>query len=225
MAAKNEVRIAVGEPAARRSTVWKFAVHRADIYILSRFFGSDSKVSLHASGYCQWSNTDAWVRKDAERKNQDRHITKWFVPRPDRSPALHAFQIRIPESELRHIETEEDLKSVRWLPAPPRGRTLSLECYISSPTPDDPAIFSALPHPLLFSMQLADLRWLVVLHQIADLDGKDLEQLSNKIWEEARAAGIEPKPEYRAAAFTESGDTLRGMIELAPPASALPEQS
>jgi hypothetical protein len=44
MAALREVRLAVGTPTGRRSTVWKFWVQKSEIYILSRMFGSDTKV-------------------------------------------------------------------------------------------------------------------------------------------------------------------------------------
>jgi hypothetical protein len=52
MAAPREVRLAVGTLTDRRSTVWKFWVHKSEIYILSRMFGSDTKVSLHSTGDC-----------------------------------------------------------------------------------------------------------------------------------------------------------------------------
>jgi hypothetical protein len=78
-----ELRVAVGGPNARRSTVWKFSVNKSDVYIFSRMFGADSKVSLHALGDCQWSNTSKWVTKVSGRRNADRHIQRWNVPRPN----------------------------------------------------------------------------------------------------------------------------------------------
>jgi hypothetical protein len=92
MTALREVRrLAVGTPTGRRSTVWTFSVHKSEIYILSRMFGSDSKVSLHSTGDCQWSATDTWVKKAPGRRNADRHIMKWVMPRPNGTAALHAF--------------------------------------------------------------------------------------------------------------------------------------
>lgn len=55
-----EFRFCVGEVTGERSTVWKIWVNKNDIYILSRMMGSDAKISLHASGCCQFSRTLKW---------------------------------------------------------------------------------------------------------------------------------------------------------------------
>lgn len=211
----HEVRVAVGTSSGRRSTVWKFAVHKNEIYILSRMFGSDAKVSLHSSGDCQWSGTGAWVKKVPGRRNAERHIEKWKVRRPTGTEALHVFQIRIPETELRAIEwTEGDLESVEWLPTPPLGHTLSLECYITPVMSTSPELSLNLPCPHLYSLPLADGRWFTVLHHVPALNGQDLEPLRGGMNAVARAAGIEPKPQHRGSAFTVSEGTARGFIEL-----------
>jgi hypothetical protein len=214
MATLREVRLAVGTPIGRRSTVWKFFVRKSEIYILSRMFGTDTKVSLHSSGDCQWSATDTWVKKAPGRRNADRHIMKWVMPRPNGTAALHAFQVRIPETELRVVDIAENLNAVRWLPAPPNGHTVSLECYITPISQSDPALTSNLPHHHLFSLPLVDGRWFIVLHHLPPLDGNDLESLRSQINARAREAGIEPKPEHRGSAFTVSDGTARGIIEL-----------
>jgi hypothetical protein len=214
MPTKREVRIAVGSPTGRRSTVWKFSVQKNEIYILSRMFGSDAKVSLHSSGECQWSATGAWVKKVPGRRNAERHITKWVMPRPSGTTALHVFQVRIPETELRTIDLTENLRSVEWLPIPPNGHSVSLECYITPATENDPALLANLPCPYLFSLPLADGRWFTVLHHNPPLDGKDLEPLRNQMNTQAMVAGIQPKPEHRGSAFTVSEGTARGLIEL-----------
>jgi hypothetical protein len=69
----------------------------------------DCKITLHPSGDCQFSAVDAWVKKVAGRRNAERHIVKWHSPRPTGSAATEVLQIRIPESELRAIDTTEDL--------------------------------------------------------------------------------------------------------------------
>jgi hypothetical protein len=214
MAVREVRRLAVGTPAGRRSTVWTFSVHKSEIYILSRMFGSDTKVSLHSSGNCQCSGSGDWVKKVPGRRNADRHFEKWFTPRPDGTAALHVFQIRIPETELRLVDIAEDLNSVQWLSAPPRGHTVSLECYITPSSQSDPALTNTLPYPNLLSLPLADGRWFIVLNHVPSLDGKDLESLRNQMDARARSAGIEPKPEHRGCAFTVSDGTARGFIEL-----------
>jgi hypothetical protein len=214
MAALREVRLAIGTLTDRRSTVWKFWVQTSEIYILSRMFGSDTKVSLHSSGNCQWSATGDWVKKMPGRRNADRHIARWVMPRPNGTAALHVFQVRIPETELRVIDIVEDLSAVQWLPPPPKGHTVSLECYITPISQSDPAITANLPHPHLFSLPLADGRWFTALHHVPLLDGKDFDPLRSQMNARARAAGIEPKPEHRGVAFTVNDGNARGLIEL-----------
>jgi hypothetical protein len=80
-----EARFAVGEPNCRRSTVWKFSVHKNEAYILTRMFGSDAKVSLHVNGQCQWSATETWVKKVGGRRN----VCRW--PTSDGSSGCIAF--------------------------------------------------------------------------------------------------------------------------------------
>jgi len=210
----SEVRVAVGTPNGRRSTVWKFSVHKSEIYILSRMFGSDAKISLHASGECQWSGTGVWVKKVSTRRNVDRHFTKWVAPRPTGSSAMHVFQVRIPETELRVSDLPENLNEVEWVPVPPVGGTVSLECYITPPSQSNPALYTNLPFPHLFSLALADGRWFTVLHHVPPLDGKDLEPLRSQMNAQARAVGIEPNPKHRGSAFTVGEGFTRGLIEL-----------
>lgn len=209
-----EFRVAVGTPTGRRSTVWKFAVHKSEVYIFSHMFGSDTKVSLHASGDCQWSGTGVWVKKVATRRNADRHFTKWVAPRPTGSSATHVFQVRIPETELRVSEIPENPNKVEWLPVPPVGRTVSLECYITPQLQSNPALYSNLPFPHLLSLPLADGSWFTVLHHVQPLDGKDLEPLRSQMNALARAAGIESNPNHRGSAFAVNEGVARGLIEL-----------
>ena len=219
MVVQKEVRVAVGSQGDRRSTVWKFVVHRSEVYIFTRMFGSDAKISLHSSGDCHCSATDSWVKKVSGRRNAERHKFRWSIPRPDGKTALLAFRVQIPETELRVIGEGEDVMSVQWLPTPPKGKTMSLECYITPISASDPVLSSSLPYPCLFSLPLADGHWFVILHHLVTLSGKDLEVLRTKMWEQARAAGIECRREQRGAVLTvKDGTNIRGLIELCPPA-------
>jgi hypothetical protein len=210
-----EARFAVGEPEGRRSTVWKFFVQKNEAYIATRMFGSDAKVSFHSTGQCQWSATDRWVRASPERRNADRHIVKWLMPRPAGAVAVHVFRVRIPESELRVIPLQrEKLDAVEWLPAPVPGQTVSIECYFTPPTDHDPTLTGPLPARRIFSMQLHDRRWFVGLHTVFSLDGKSLEPLRQEMNALASRAGIEPEHKHRACAFTDNGGATRGLIEL-----------
>lgn len=218
MARKREFRVAVGTPDGPRSTVWKFVVAGSDIYIITRMFGSDAKVSLHASGECQWSGTETWVRKEPERRNAERHITTWTMPRPVGREAAHVFWVRIPGTELRTIPPGEDLSSVKWLPAPPVGTAVSLNCYLTPPAENDPSLSSLLPDEHLFSLQRTDRRWLVVTQSHVPLpDG--FAAYRAQIQALAAERGIVLQPEHRACLFSVGDGALRGLIEMCPVSS------
>jgi hypothetical protein len=203
--------LAVGTPNSRRSTVWKFIADKSDIYIHTRMFGSDTKVSLHATGDCQWSCTDHWVKKVPGPKNAERHMVRWHLARPDGADAQHVFRVRIPESELRAVGAQEKLANVQWLPAPPEGQTVSFECYITPRCDGDPALGAKFPHPHQFSLPLSDGRWFVVLTHVLPVDGKQLEWVRG----EMKARGYVPDPLHRACAFTADNEGhARGLIEL-----------
>ncbi len=208
-----EYRIAVGSEDGLRSTVWKFWVQRNDIYIQSRMFGSDSKVSLHESGQCQWSLTGDWVIKDSRRRNSDRHIVKWVAERPLENVAQHIFRIHILETELRKVENIENLKRVHFISPPPAKSAISLECYITSPSDNDPALQSNLPYPIEISLPLQDGRWFVVMRNITSPSIKDIESLRHSIIEQV-GDEYSPSREHRIAAFTELPGPTRGLIEL-----------
>ena len=212
---QNEARIVVGAPDGPRSTVWKFAARKADVYIFARPIASDAKISLHASGDCHWSRTDAWVQRDPNRRNQNRHMEQWHEPRPFAGPPLHCFQIRIPATDLRPIGNERNLAKIQWLPTPPADGVLSLECYITGPYDEDPSLTRPLPHERLFSFPLTDGRWFVVLWWIIDLNCFNFDDLRAYMLRDMRRNGFVPQPEHRAFVFSKSNGTARGIIELA----------
>lgn len=214
MAHTDEIRIAVGSPTGKRSTVWKFWVRNEDVYIQTRMFGRDAKVSLHASGDCQWSATSDWVKRVPGRKNADRHFQKWKFERPDGTEALQVFQIRIPETELRQVSTTESLEPVQWIPTPPVGHTVSLDCYITPKLDYFPEMNFASHLQHLFSIRLSDTRLFTVLLSTPALDGRDLEPLRTQMNEQARRAGLAVKPQYRGSAFTVGDTGVRGLIEM-----------
>jgi hypothetical protein len=211
-----EIRVAVGSPSELRSTIWKFVVQGNEIYILSRMFGEDVKVSLHGSGRCQFSCTSHWVLKVPGRRNADRHRDRWAVSIPSGSASIHIYQVRIPQTELRRIVVEEDLSQVEWLDPPCVGTTVSLECYLTSPSASNPTLMATLPNPLLFALKRADDRWFVVMRYDAPLDGRSLDSKRQRACSIARAHGIEPNPDHRMVFLTGGVGEVHGLIELAP---------
>lgn len=207
-----EFRVAVGAPDGRRSTVWKFTVTRNEIYIFTRMFGSDAKVSLHSSGECQWSCTSSWVMAETGRRNADRHIVKWDVELPEGDKALHIFRVSIPESELRPIEGE-DIAGVEWLDSPGAGNVVTLDCYLTRAVDVDPGL--GIPHPCLISWQLQNKRWFVVMIRTGPVE-RDYSPERMEMVRQAQEAGIRLDPRNRIAAFGGQGTEPRFLIEIVP---------
>jgi len=161
-----EFRFCVGEATGERSTVWKIWINKSDIYILSRMMGSDAKISLHASGYCQFSRT--FKRWENHSKGvipkKNRRMKKWKLPEIPNDQTALVFRIIIPRSELGEINIEENLKKVHWLPIPVHNHATQIECYLTQPLKQEPSTLNS-PYQHLVSMPLVDGRWFVVFIQ------------------------------------------------------------
>ncbi len=213
----DEFRLAIGSPRGRRSTVWKFtAGGDGSIYIISRMFGGDTKVSLHASGECQFSGTSAWVLKEPGRRNADRHFFKWTHRRPIGTEALDALQIRIPYGELRVVDIEEDFRDVTWIPAPAPGNLIGIECYITPQTAIDPTVTGGLPGKHLCSIQLSDKCWFVVIQFEEPYDHQTIEETKRQMREIAAEEGREPMPSHRGCAIVTGHPTAVALMEFCP---------
>lgn len=213
---RQEFRIAVGSPSGERSTVWKFWTNGADVYIQSRMFGSDCKVSLHASGQCQFSRTSESLKKiSPDAKNQERHINKWRSPRPIGLAAARVFCVRIPASELRTSAVAEDLKNVHWIPSPGPGKMVALECYITPVVANDPALTGGLPPKCdhIVSMRLTDGRWFLILMWTPRASSKVLSQVRTLARGQAAGAGLSLTGSWRLAALGED-DGVRYLAEV-----------
>ena len=206
---------AVGTNEGLRSTVWKAWTHKNDVYLLSRMFGSDTKVSLHASGQCSFSNTSSWIKKEEGRRNRDRHLSKWERNSPVGRRAEHVFRIIVPRDELRRISVQEDLADVMWLSIPPPGYAKLVECYLT-PERSSPPEKGGMPGNHIASLKLADGKWFVMIERDEPIDYRTLSTAHEELAVLAALNQIEFKPEYRSTAFTIKPDGLHGLIELVP---------
>jgi hypothetical protein len=212
-----DIRLAVGSSTGRRSTVWTFFTQADEAYILTRMFGSEAKVSLHSSGQCQWSATGDWVRAVPGRRNAERHFKRWEVQRPDGVAALHAFQVRIPSSELRAVPSGEDLAGIVWLPEPASHETVRIECFITPLVDSQPNPESSPDRQHIFSLPLSSGRWFVGFAGVEVISPASLDQLRRVGWDKVMAAGVGHDPRLRAAMFVEyEGTPVRGLIEVCP---------
>ncbi len=210
---ENEHRVAVGGQKGMRSSVWKFASHKGNVYIMTRMFGADAKVSLHESGQAQWSATSSWVLRDPIRKNSDRHIKRWTLPTATKDNAELVFEVQIPRSELRRIDEVEDLKNIQWLPLPPVGLSVCLECYITPVLEKNEYTFK-FPYPLLTIMPLNKDRFFVVLVNLKPISEGDLDKTRRAIINQVTKVGFKILPAHRATVFFERETGVKGMIEM-----------
>jgi hypothetical protein len=217
-----EFRFGVGSPQGLRSTIWKIysgSKEKSDVYIQSRMMGSDMKISLHESGICQCSLTNEWVRK-FDKRNAERHILRWQRSEPISTSAVLIFQIIIPESELRQVDVKEKLQKVKWLETPQPNQATRVVCYLAPPMQDIQSQSVNFPYPHLFSFQLPNKYWFVMLFHnqtMTEDNVRTLNSAHSEIRASASKAGIELKPEFRASVGThEPTSDLHGIIEIAP---------
>ncbi len=162
---KSKFYFCIGNPEGLRSTVWKTysgSNIKSDVYIQSRMMGSEMKISLHESGLCQCSFTDDWVQK-YNKHNAERHIERWQRQEPTSTLATLIFQIIIPESELRQVESNERLQKVTWIEKPPVGYATKVVCYLTPPLEAENLEGAKFPYPLVNYFRLPSKHWFVLL--------------------------------------------------------------
>lgn len=214
---RREARFAVGSRDGPRSTIWKVWTHGDEVYIASRMFGSDMKVSFHSTGECQCSATDSYVKRHPGMLNKDRHLTRWTIERPVAEHVL-IFQVDIPISELRSQPPPTDRKKVFWFSGAPHDVTVRFHFYLTpAGLPLDPATTGRHP-PLLrhvFSLRLRNRRWVVVFVQAITLIEQQLRDARTELQARALAAGITPNEHHRAGlVFSPTTGSHRGILEL-----------
>ena len=207
-----ETRIAVGSPNGVRSTIWKFWSHDRSVYVASRMFGGDVKVSIHGSGECQLSRPGEWAKAN-NRPNTERHLHKWKATLPLGTAAEFVFEVRIPSSELKSISVDEDLGDIQWRDEPPKGYATAIQCFISPPA-SSTAVATALPvDSLLMVLPFADGRWFVGRHAVMLLNQHELADVRRQSRTIAEKNGYEITAEQRAAGLIIGEGSARGLIE------------
>jgi hypothetical protein len=213
---RTHVRFAVGTRGAERSTIWKLWTQGDEIYLASRMFGSDMKVSFHSSGACQWSCTDSWVKRQESVRNSDRHVKRWSVEHPTGNQALLLFRVEIPVSEIRPQPSPSDKKKVCWVSGAPREVTIRFLLYLTRAVSEPPAPPDNERLRHLVSLRTRDGRWVVVLVETISLSAVDLESARQAVRQQMAEAGFSPRPEHRASLLISLNDPqgAHGLLEL-----------
>lgn len=174
MRPRTEARFAVGSRHGQRSTIWKAWVQGDEAYLATRMFGKYQKVSFHATGQCQWSCTDEWVKQQEGRRNSDRHIVRWEMKEPQSGHATLIFKVDIPMSEVRSSPPPTDKKKVFWVAGAPSEAAVRFVFFITPTSEHDPAPPDTEARRYLFSLRFRSGRWMVVFVEFSSLSPTDL---------------------------------------------------
>lgn len=207
-----ELRFAVGGPTEPRSAVWKFFANKDDLYVSPRMFGSDAKVSLHASGQAQWSLTSEWVLRDTSRRNADRHMKRWLSPPHVTGKATPLFSLRFSILDLRRMGGDEDVAEVHWLKANSDAPAVALECFRIDAGEVTPGI--SRQRAVLASLPMASGHSVAILFNPNIALPQNLDAVRTHMRDLATASGLVPSPAYRAALFVEEEGYVPAIVEV-----------
>lgn len=209
---KKYCRFAAGERKGLKSSIWTAIVDKSDIYLCSRLFGCDFKLSLHESGAAQWSYTSEFVKRQIEMPYRDRHFIKWNFSRPYDNFAANIFRIQIPHTELRDTPSPT-LKKVKWVSGITLG-TYQFDLCLTRPSALNPCVGrNDLPHRVLDCLQLSDKRWLVIFTQAVGLTPSDLENAKQTVISEMKDKCIDITNADWIALFGKGEDGIPLILE------------
>lgn len=217
------LKVAAGTPEGPSSTVWTIATRKDDVYLSTWISSGLTKVSLHASGACQWSGTEKWVQENLrpDFRNQDRHLEKWQQPTPDRHGRLTLCRLLFPASDLSRFTKDDETRTseeVRWLATPNSGQATEVTCYLV-PEATSPG-HQSFPGGEILGEHLLETRGrLVVTASVRDLTTQNEEAFAiqrMKMLVGARIALGDPLPPGAIrAVFKYSDDAgVHGFVEL-----------
>jgi hypothetical protein len=216
---KREIRFAAGAENGLRSTVWKLYTRSDDIYLQSRMMGADTKISFHKSGCCQFSFTDAWVKKninDRIHKNKDRHLRRWEREIPTKGKPSLTFRLVIPETEICYISNETKLQKVKWLTMPQKDELLLVDFYF---TPSGQSCIESFPYKPIVFWELSDSSWFVGMSHIEKMTLEEVDILTKSHFKnrmDLKVKNIPLPPQYSLCAFFTHELGFNGVIEMAP---------
>lgn len=217
-----QLRVAVGDQDGKRSSVWKIWTSKDEVYLASRMQGGDAKISLHSSGACNWSQTQAWIDAHLHEgfRNQDRHMEQWHEPRPVGESRVAACRLIFPVSELDEFAKEKDPWKITWLDAPEEGYAEEITCHFIA-TPAEIPDVSGIEGRLLRQHRLPSGLWLVVstrpiklTEEVKGLIAGARRAMHRKYLEYQETKGIPIFGSLRAVFKITDGTGVHGSIEL-----------
>ncbi|SRR6266516_3172240 len=200
-AKRGGLRWAVGAADGKRSSTWRlWGNKKGDAYVSARSLGGVIKASFHRDGRCHIGFTSEYVETAKKRFShfRGRLWDKWWLPE---GSIVRAFQIVVPESELRSFQADDE-SQMKWLPTPPADFLSVVSVFIAKPPGEEHwpgQAFGAQPVGIL----LTRMRIVWVVHGQNPIDDLTAKWLSDQ---KARAA---TSPH---AASSQRGAGIRGML-------------
>jgi hypothetical protein len=84
---KNKFKFCVGSSNEHRSNIWTVVQNKADVYMISRSFGKDFKVSIHGSGINQSAVTQDFMKKH-DIPETERLAERWHYDAESANPQI-----------------------------------------------------------------------------------------------------------------------------------------
>lgn len=141
MASRGGVYVAVGRPDALGSPVWKFWVHRDEMYATARETGKFYKLSLHSSGIYRLAYISNGERaaREANLDTDPRLLARWSKPPSFKPGWTQCFDLLLPATTVQHRfsldSTQEAPKgAIRWLPYASEGQFWQLTWLLADST-------------------------------------------------------------------------------------------
>lgn len=125
-----ELRFAIGTPEAH-GLLWKLGVSRRDldVYLIVRTRRTLSKWSFHASGDWRLQH----IEEHVAATGVERIVDQWRRPEPDQNGHIHVFAIHTPGDGIRPVAPNPLTRRVKWIPAPPSDRIVSVHIMMLMP--------------------------------------------------------------------------------------------
>jgi len=212
---RKSLRFCIGEPAGARSTVWKIWTSNNDVYLASRVIASHTKVSLHESGACQYSETSESFARTGKR-NRERHRRRWQrrAVYPE-SGAVNLFRVIVPQTELRLASAEQKpAKAVVWYPSPPLGYGAYVELWLTPILHEVPTHLRFM-HDLLGVLPLSNGHYVGITARYLEIEPQDNEKLRN-LKNLYKGVAQRPDPQSRGWALMFNQQDVHALLEVAP---------
>ena len=212
---KNKFRFCVGSSNEFRSNIWTVSQSKDDVYMISRSFGKDFKVSLHGSGVNQAAVTEVFLTKH-DIAETERPSNRWYYDSKDSTPKI-VFAVCFLSNQLIDFTDIDEIDcELISIPPPEYNYYVEVLVYKSLEKPLSeciiPAGYSIFEHKILSNGLM-----LVFMYHYPELlaeHDKIIEDASLLIKNKKLELGLDINKTVAAHIQTDNSDGIRRLIEL-----------